>query len=291
MKSKIQVSGAVISHIGNLRSNNEDNFYFNGCRMTINKINSGFATNYTESKTFHLFAVCDGMGGLEGGERAATICAEGLSDLDRLLPVETMKQRMTKCIMRMNEAVIQDAKVTGKGQKEGCTLALLYLRDNRGYVANVGDSRVYLLRQGKLEQVSMDHSMVYRMWMNGELTLEQMRKHPNANAITHYMGMPIQKVQGDFIYFNDFEIANGDRFLICSDGLTDLVPHERLTQILSAINTPMHIAEKLVLEALELSGKDNVTVIVGDISGPALSLAPGSEMTGMGSYSDSSTEQ
>ena len=289
-KSQITVNAAVISHIGNVRTNNEDNFYFDGMLMQPDEVNEGCSIRVSRTADYHLFAICDGMGGLEGGERASYIGVSGMKELYRPGLDTRFQEAVQEYAMKATDLILEDAANTGKGQKEGTTMVMLYMSGRKGYVANIGDSRVYVIRQGRLAQISKDHSVVFQKMLRGELTREQARKHPQANAISHFMGMAREKIHDDYVSYEEFDLVNGDRFLICSDGLSDLLSFERIEHILGSANTPIHVARKLVLDALEMGGKDNTTVIVGDISGNQLQVRAVSELTGMDTESDSATE-
>jgi len=288
-KGKITINAAAISHIGNIRTNNEDNFFLDGQVMAQNEVNTGCRVQAQWTDAFHLFAICDGMGGLEGGERASWIGVSGLKELYRPIEDGAFRDALRQYAMKATDAVLADSAKNGKNQKEGTTLALLYLQDETAYAANIGDSRVYLLRKRCLNQMTCDHSQVFQLMLRGELTREQMRKHPRANAISHYMGMPREKINESYIYEVKFDLAEGDRFLICSDRLSDLMSFEKIEEMLSAGDGPMQTAEKLVLEALELGGKDNTTVMVIDVTGKHLKEKPVGELPGMNQEENSPT--
>ena len=287
-KENVTINAAAISHIGNIRTNNEDNFFMDGQIMAREQVNKGCRVHTRQTDSFHLFAICDGMGGLEGGERASWIGVTGLRDIYRPIEEQDLRVAVRQYAMKATEAVLADAAKNGKSQKEGTTMALLYLRHDAGYAANIGDSRIYLLRKGCLSQITRDHSRVFQMMLKGELTREQMRKHPRANAISHYIGMPKEKINEAYIYSVEFDLAEGDRFLICSDGLSDLISFEQIERMLGAGKEPMQTAEDLVLEALELGGKDNTTVLVIDIMGKHLKEKPVGELPGMDAEEENS---
>ncbi len=264
---KIAVSAAVISHTGNVRTNNEDNFFFDGFIMEPDHADEGYRTQMDRTDRFHLFGICDGMGGLEGGERASYIGVREMQMLFRPIEDRSIERMIRNYAMKTTDLVLADSRKNGKNQKEGTTMVLLYLYRMKGYVANIGDSRIYLLRRGKLTQISRDHSQVFQMMLRGELTREEMRKHPKANAISHYIGMQREKINDQYINFETVELENNDRFLICSDGLSDLLSFERIEGFLSSEDSPLDAAERLVMEALELGGKDNTTAMIINISG------------------------
>lgn len=229
-ENMITVNAAVICQTGNIRSNNEDNFFFDGDLMIPEEVNQGACVRTNRTAPYHLFAICDGMGGLEGGERAAYIGIRNMHDLYKPIEESSFQTAVRDYAMKTTAEILSDAEKTKKGDKEGTTMVLLYLAGSKGYVANIGDSRLYLLRKGKLQQISQDHSRVFKMMLRGELTREQMRKHPQANAINHYIGMPKEKITEDYIYYEAVRLMNHDRFLLCSDGLSDLMSFERLVE-------------------------------------------------------------
>lgn len=272
-KDEIMLRGAVISHIGCVRTNNEDNFYFNGDRMRENEVNSGTAFRVFSTREHHLLCICDGMGGLEGGERAAALAVNGMERLDRELSIQEISQQIDVYAREISEAIQKDAKQSGEQAKEGTTMALAYLTGGTMHVANVGDSRVYVLRNGILNQVSMDQTQLYQRMLTGQLTREQLRKHPDSNRIDQYIGMPRDRISKDFVFHKNCSLCNSDRIMICSDGVSDLLPHEQMEQILSGNAAPMDAARQLIESALEMSGKDNATAIVADVMGTHLPIA------------------
>lgn len=273
MQSKLTANAAVVSHMGCVRRNNEDNFFFDGDLMQDDVVNDGALIQATISQQHHLFAVCDGMGGLKGGERASSIGVHSMVQLNKYMPAANVSRAIDAYALDTCERVYQDGVSQGEAGREGTTLALLYMADGKAYAANVGDSRVYVLRMGKLFQVSTDHSPVYKMMQRGELTREQMRKHPRGNVIELFMGMAKARLPKAYVSHFTFQICSGDRFLICSDGLSDLLMHEEIQQALNDNPTPKDAALQLVARALEMGGKDNTTCIVVDVSGDSLPAA------------------
>lgn len=287
----ITVSAAAISHIGCVRSNNEDNFFFDGDFMPQSEVNSGTRINAVLTRPNHVFAICDGMGGLNGGEDAAAIGVESLGGLEKLLrPGTDLQARLHDFTADVSQKIFADGERKKSG-KQGATLALLILWDGVASVANVGDSRVYLLRLGSLTQISRDHTVVYTQMLQEKLTREQARKHPTGNRIYQYLGMPRSQIHDDFMYYRECALCNGDRFFICSDGISDLIPHERLTALLAAYSAPADAAAALVSAALELGGKDNATCIVGDICSPELPFATPADLAALDITSSSSNTQ
>ena len=269
----LTVNGCVLCHRGCVRENNEDNFFFNGDLMPENQVDEGALIQARLTKDFHLFAVCDGMGGLKGGERASAICVRSMGMLNSAMPAATVQRAIEIYADKACEAVYQDSVSIGEDGREGSTLALLYLAGGRGYIGNVGDSRVYLLRLGRLYQLSADQSPVFRMMQRGELTREQMRKHPQGNVIGAFIGMRAEKKPTPYVNQFQLPLCEGDRFLLCSDGLSDLLTHEEIQRRLVDNSDPKTAASLLVWRAMELGGKDNTTCMILDVSGGNLPKA------------------
>lgn len=265
MAATLKTSAALVCSIGCVRKNNEDNFYFMGDVLTLKNINEGAHIVQTFTNPQQLYAVMDGMGGQNSGERASCIAAELMErDADKIIggdPAKTMPEYAVGA-----SKVIHDDSIAQGFTKagEGTTLAMLCLKDKKAHVANVGDSRVYLLRQGELRQISEDHSQVGAMYRNGQISELQARIHPKNNVIDQYIGMDPAKMPKKYVHYASEPLYRGDRLMICSDGLTDLVPEGMIREYLMG-NTPDEAACKLVLAALELGGKDNTTCLVVDV--------------------------
>lgn len=268
----ITVNACVISHRGCVRDNNEDNFFFDGDLMPQGEVNEGVAICEKITKDFHLFAICDGMGGLKGGERASEICVRGMGVMNLQLPATSVSRAIEVYADEACRRVYRDSLEIGEDGREGSTLALLYLTAGKAFVGNVGDSRVYLLRMGKLYQLSTDQSPVYRMMQKGELTREQMRKHPKANVIGAFIGMAEERKPKPYTAHFAAQLYEGDRFMLCSDGVSDLLSHDELQRRLAENKEPKAAVSQLVWRALEMGGKDNTTCMVLDVSSEGLPM-------------------
>lgn len=277
MNKQINVRAAVVSHIGCIRKNNEDNFFANGDLMEDKEVNAGAVVTLDCQQANHLFAVCDGMGGLNGGEYASSIGVHSVKKLYGQLRRKILVEKLRDFCVETSQQVYEDAQ-RRKIDKEGTTLAMLLIQGRIATSVNVGDSRVYILRLGKLIQVSHDHTMVYNQMLNGHLTREEMRKHPHGNVINQYLGMPKSSIQADYMYYRDFMLCNGDRFIICTDGVSDLLSDQQMEDIINSSSEPMDVAKALVMSALEMGGKDNATCIVGDICSEYLPIQTPSDL-------------
>lgn len=277
-KSEIAVNGCVISHRGCVRENNEDNFFFDGDLMTENEVNDGAMISISLRRNYHLFAVCDGMGGLQGGERASSICVYSMGMLNMPIPSATVSKAIDIYAEDACNRVYEDSISIGEEGREGSTMALLYLADGKAFVGNVGDSRVYLLRGGQLYQLSEDQSPVFERLKKGELTLEQTRKHPQGNVIGAFIGMPEERRPRPYAKHFMTSLCEGDRFMLCSDGLSDLLMHEEIRARLAENRDPKAAASLLIWRAMEMGGKDNTTCMVLDVHGEGLPTASTASM-------------
>ena len=204
-----------------------------------------------------LFAVADGMGGHAAGEVASEIAVRVLSEL---APEHPDGEALGRAIEEANRAVIQAAR-----QGMGTTMTAAMLEGERLVIAQVGDSRAYLLHQGKLQQLTRDHSLMADMIEAGQLTPEEARTHPQRSVITRALGSDAH-LHPDIYEIN---VETGDRLLICSDGLSGMIFDDQIENTLRRVQDPQRCASQLVNEAIAAGGHDNVTVIVADVTGYA----------------------
>lgn len=257
------IHAAVVCHKGCVRGNNEDNFFFNGDFMPLQEMNEGAMIEHTFTDKHQLYGVFDGMGGGEWGERASAIAAQTIQTTYLAMKKGDIAKHLNDFAYRANARVVEDGRAH-QVDTQGTTMAVLAISGAAAQVANVGDSRVYLLRDSQLKQLSMDHSMVGELVREGHMTAEQARKSSNNNVITHYLGMPDDELPTQLVYQVTEEVKDGDRFMLCSDGLCDLMSNAALERKLRSFDQPLDCARQLVMDALEMGGKDNTTVIVLD---------------------------
>lgn len=208
-----------------------------------------------------LYAVADGMGGHAAGEVASEIAVR---TLEELAPRTADTEALSKAVIAANMAVIEAAKENGR-QGMGTTLTAVVLEGERMAIAQVGDSRVYLLHQGNLQQITRDHSLMAEMIEAGELTEEEARVHPQRSVITRALGSDPEMIPDLY----ELNIASGDRLLLCSDGLTTMLEDDQVERLLVHHRDPQRCANALINEAISAGGLDNVTAIVVDVEGNA----------------------
>ena len=265
---KQQIEMAIVCHKGCVRGNNEDNFFVNGDYMPLSQMDTGAVFTHTFTDASQLYGIMDGMGGGSMGERASAIAAKSLLNVYVNMKREKLPDLIERWALKINRAVQEDCKAHD-ADLEGTTMTLLALRDGTAYVGNVGDTRAYLLRDGKLVQKSWDHSVVADLYRQGKLTAEQARKSPQNNMIYRYLGMNENEIpQKGFVYTDQWQISEGDRYMLCSDGLSDLLSDGEIRMIMSSVRSPLECARRLVSQALEMGGKDNTTCIVADAGKP-----------------------
>lgn len=236
-------------------------------------IRSGNEDNFTvdASPTRGIFIVADGMGGHAAGEvaseMAVNIVQRELSPV-RDLDGEDVVQMVATALKRANRAIHDRTLTETDKQGMGTTVSALLLAGTRYLIGQVGDSRVYLFRDGFLTQLTKDHSYVQEQVDAGFLTPEQARYHPYSNVITRCVGAG-NDVEPD-IYRG--EAREGDLFLVASDGLTGMVDDRRLAQLLGSRAEPERKVQSLIAEANGRGGLDNITAIIVQV----LETGPGS---------------
>lgn len=237
---------AARTDVGMIRSGNEDSFFAHATRER------------------GIFIVADGMGGHAAGEVASEmtvqIISRELHDLkDAGSPAE---QRISDSIRLANRAVYERTMQESDKQGMGTTASVLLVSGSRYIIGQVGDSRIYLLRDGALRQLTKDHSYVQEQVDAGLLTPEQARYHPYSNVITRCVGAS-DAVDPD-TYSGD--LRPGDTFLVASDGLTGMVDDRRLQQLLLSRASAGRVVDALIAEANYRGGLDNITAIVVQVT-------------------------
>ena len=207
-----------------------------------------------------LFAVADGMGGHAAGEVASEIAITVLSEKAPRTPDASA---LGRAVEDANRAVILAASEKRGRAGMGTTMTAAILQKDRLVVAQVGDSRAYLLHQGKLQQLTRDHSLMADMIEAGRLTPEEARTHPNRSVITRALGSDPRMVPDLY----EITVETGDRLLLCSDGLSSMLEDAAIESVLSRTRDPQRCASVLVNEAIAAGGYDNITVIVADVAG------------------------
>ncbi len=212
-----------------------------------------------------LALVCDGMGGARGGDTASTIAKKVITETIQktyqdVMGAEAVKAMVLEAVASANRAIYQTAKDHPEYTGMGTTVVLSLLHQKRAYIAHVGDSRLYLMREHSLTQITRDHSFIQEMVDRGEISPEEARVHPNKNIITRAVG-----VHWDVdVDFYSLDLYPGDKLLLCTDGLTNLCPDEKLADVISS-DSIEEAAETLICTANQEGGHDNITVVIVEV--------------------------
>ena len=258
-RMSFRISAAARTHVGRIRTNNEDNFYLQKhIRRDVNQ-GSAFCGGTWKDRSF-LAAVADGMGGEAQGETASLMTVRALNPCR----FEEIEEAARDAIDRANREICGEIEKNG-GRRMGSTLAALYIDDGKARCCNIGDSRVYLLREGKFMRLSTDHNKAGRMVELGVLTPEQAARHPSRHELTQHLGIFEEEMVLEPAFGEPVTLQEGDVFLLCSDGLTDMVSEAAIAACLSREAPPEEQTESLVQLALDGGGRDNVTALVVQI--------------------------
>ncbi|MET0782920.1 MAG: PP2C family serine/threonine-protein phosphatase [Leifsonia flava] len=246
------IDSAAVSNVGRVRANNQD---------------SGFAGH-------GLFLVADGMGGHAGGDVASAIATKRIAEADQpyITPEDAefaMQSALIAANQQLAETVFEHAELTGMGT----TVSALYVLGDKVAIAHIGDSRIYLLRGGTLTQITTDHTFVQRLVDSGRITEEEAAVHPRRSVLMRVLGDVESSPEIDTSIVRTIA---GDRWLICSDGLSGVVSFDDIRDALEQSASASEAAERLVKESLDGGAPDNVTVVIVDIGadGVAASAKP-----------------
>lgn len=232
-----------LSNKGKVRGNNEDYFH-------IPK----------EENDVKLFIVADGMGGENAGEVASCLAVSSIAlhVLANYQDIDDITLLLRQAINNANKTVYQTAKSDKNYNHMGTTVVCAIIKDNVVYVANVGDSRCYLVNENNLQQISIDHSFVQEMIDKGLLSVDEAKNHPNKNLITRAIG--VDRFVDTDVFIKPFN--KGDKLLLATDGLTGMIDSEKISSIINSENNCKKAVEKLIDSANEAGGKDNITAVL-----------------------------
>jgi protein phosphatase len=243
---------AAVSHVGKIRANNQD---------------SGYAGEF-------LFVVADGMGGHAGGDVASAIAVQRITETDRHFDTGTdaefaLHTGLTAANAQLAETVFDHSELTGMGT----TVSGMILVGSQAVIAHIGDSRIYLLRDGELSQITADHTFVQRLVDSGRITEEEAAVHPRRSVLMRVLGDVDATPEIDTSIIST---QPGDRWLLCSDGLSSYVSNDKLLAALTTLEDATDAADRMVKDALDAGAPDNVTVVIVDIaeSGVAPQVPP-----------------
>jgi protein phosphatase len=236
--SQLEMRHGGVTDTGNVRTSNQDQLLAEG----------------------DLVAVADGMGGHRAGEVASRLAVDVLRDT---FDVDPTADGLVAAVLAANRAVWERGEAEPELRGMGTTIAAVALVAGKALaVVNVGDSRAYLLQDGRLQQLTADHSLVADLLRAGAISEDEARAHPRRNVLTQVLGMG-PEVEPHVALA---EPARGDRLLLCSDGLFNELDDDRIAAILASVPDPTDAAARLVDEANAAGGADNITALVLDIA-------------------------
>lgn len=250
------------THIGQVRKRNEDTYF--ALEATLSRNGEAFP--------FGLFLVADGMGGQQGGELASALTSRVVAEAvlrEFYLPWLTSDIKDTLRQRPANEVLVEAANEANLAVQRsappeaGTTLTCALIQGTNAYIAHVGDSRAYLIRQGRLEQITQDHSLLARLIELGQISSEEAASHPQRNVLYKAVGQG-STLDADF-YLKS--LPANSYLLLCSDGLWGTVPEDRMAAIVRETPTPQEACHQLIREANARGGEDNITVVLVQIKG------------------------
>lgn len=263
------------THEGETGKNNEDTGSFAAFQVS--------AQNRTE---VYLGIVGDGIGGHQAGERASQLGVQTIEDYFRRATTAALTEHFRESFRMANEQIVAEGQASSQMRGMGTTMTVAAIMDGRLYTAHVGDSRAYLIRDGAIHQLTVDHTWAQEAIEAGRLTAAEAKQHPNRNVIKRYMG-----IQADLEV--DFRLANpddptqrpteanqglllrpGDTILLCSDGLSDMISDEDILQEVDN-HPPQPAARRLTMRARQAGGYDNITVVLMQLPGKKPSAGAG----------------
>ena len=206
----------------------------------------------------NLFVVADGMGGHKAGDFASSYAVEVLLSTIREDENSNPVKIIRAAIENANTQLLREASDNETMSGMGTTMVLVTIVGHYAYVANVGDSRLYLVDENKISQITKDHSLVEEMVRMGEISRDDARNHPDKNIITRALGAG-RDVDVDFF---DIRLTPGDILLLCSDGLSNMVPDEDIRQVILTSETLEETGRRLVSMANDNGGRDNIAVVL-----------------------------
>ena len=245
-----RVLTAAASHVGRVRMSNQD---------------SGYAGT-------HLFMVADGMGGHAGGDVASSLVTQAITAVadERFDSVDTAQRTLVDAVTHSAAELAEAFREHPDLQGMGTTVSAMIRHDDKVVLAHIGDSRIYLFRKKKLEQITTDHTFVQKLVETGRITPEEAAVHPRRNVLMRVLSdFEMEPEIDTFI----LETEPGDRWVMCSDGLSGYVPDSVVTQILKENPDAGVAAERLIEAALDRGAPDNVTVVIAGVNETTVSAA------------------
>jgi serine/threonine protein phosphatase PrpC len=272
---KFKLDFAAVSDAGKVRSNNEDHFLITRMGRTFNVVSTnmpaGSLPDNVDEEAYGM-VVADGMGGMAAGEKASLLAIQTGVNLVLNSPMWATRideaaahqliTRMRDYFRKVDSVVFGEARSDRHLSGMGTTLTLAYIVKTDAFVVHVGDSRAYLHRKGKLEQLTRDHTMAQGLADAGSIRPEEVPRHAKRHVLTNFVGGPSSGVEPEV---STLELRQDDFLLLCSDGLTEMVRDAEIASILDRSPTADAASKTLLGLALDRGGRDNVTILLARV--------------------------
>jgi protein phosphatase len=278
----VRAEFAALSHPGKVRATNEDHFLVSRMTRQHEILLTNMPAEYLPEQTGddgYLFIVADGMGGMAAGEVASRLAISTSLKLFQRSEkwgfkinrrqVRELLSRINLFLREVDKTLTEQSEIDSRLLGMGTTLTAAYSVGIDLFIIHLGDSRVYLVRDGSLRQLTKDHTVAQAMADAGFIPHEDVRHHSKRNALTNFLGGHHGKVKADIGWLN---LADGDRLLLCSDGLTEMVDDATITRTFNEHSAADDAAQALLQEALNRGGKDNITIVVARYAIPKVEL-------------------
>lgn len=266
-KGAVTVTVCAQSDLGKVRGNNEDSFLIAQLAHESARPAPPGLSCFSAIEAPVLLAVSDGMGGANAGEVASALVVESL--MTAMAPVcDNFEKNLQAAVEHANGDVWTASREPGK-RGMGATLTAVCIHGDEAHIAEVGDSRAYLVRGDSIRQITRDQSFVQVLIDSGALKPEEAAKNPMKNVVLQAMGQSAQVK----VAIGRLELRRGDRLILCSDGLSNKVTDPEIKKIVDGGAVPDGICERLIALANDRGGEDNITVVVADVSGEGVAEA------------------
>ena len=272
LESMVKVDFGALSHAGKVRKNNEDHFLVTRLGRSIEPLMTNMPAGQLPERLAEYgygMLVADGMGGAAAGEVASRMAINLLVKLiidtakwGRRIDeqeAEALMQRLDNYYNAIHSELVRQGAIDPSIAGMGTTLTVAYSFCSDLFVAHAGDSRAYLVREGQLRQLTRDHTVAQKLADDGDIPQEEVAKHRFRHVLTNVLGGHSRPLVTEI---QQFQLADRDRLLLCSDGLTDMVDDEAIQAVLQKIEPSQEACEKLLDLALDAGGKDNITIIL-----------------------------
>jgi serine/threonine protein phosphatase PrpC len=270
--TNVHADFSAVSHTGRVRARNEDHFLVSRFSRKHEILQTNLPQDSLPEQTGddgYLFIVADGMGGMAAGEVASRLAISTSLKLFHRSEkwgfkvnqheARELVDRINSDLQEIDKALTEQSAADRRLLGMGTTLTAAYSMGVDLFIVHLGDSRVYLYRDGTIRQLTKDHTVAQAMADAGHISHEAVRHHVKRNALTNFLGGHNGKVRAEFRWLR---LADGDRLLLCSDGLNEMVDDASIARIIGRRTSVRETAQSLLDEALNCGGKDNVTIIV-----------------------------